>query len=221
MTLPEDDLQPAPSRRELNKAATRQAISAAVLTAIRVQGPGNFTVEDIAQAAGISRRTFFNYFSSTEDALSAITIGFLDNVLQQFRLRPAGEPVLESAQAALMSLADPMTIAPLAELFGIVSEHPGLLRTELEAWDQCTEQIIQAVSERVATGHAQPLDDLHVRALGGSLMACGKAAMDVWFARCGKDFSRDSLSTLRGLLIESMHLLDTGFAVPERHATLP
>ena len=62
---------------------------------------GNFTVEDIADAAGISRRTFFNYFSSTEAAIAAVTFGFLDKALQQFRLRPAGEPFLESARAAL------------------------------------------------------------------------------------------------------------------------
>ena len=69
--------------------------------------PGNFTVEDIADAAGISRRTFFNYFSSTEAALAAVTYGFLDKALQQFRLRPAGEPILESARAALVDSPTP------------------------------------------------------------------------------------------------------------------
>ena len=65
--------RPAPSRRELNKAATRQAISDAALELLRSRGPGNFTVEDIADAAAISRRTFFNYFSSTEAALASVT----------------------------------------------------------------------------------------------------------------------------------------------------
>ena len=108
-----------PSRRELNKAATRQAITDAALALLRSNGPGNFTVEDIADAAGISRRTFFNYFSSTEAAIAAVTFGFLDKALQQFRLRPAGEPFLESARAALVELADPMTVAPLAELYSL------------------------------------------------------------------------------------------------------
>ena len=103
---------PAPSRRELNKAATRQAITDASLRLLRSKGPGNFTVEDIADAAAISRRTFFNYFASTEAALASITHGFLDNALAQFRLRPADEPILESARAALVQLADPMTVAP-------------------------------------------------------------------------------------------------------------
>ena len=131
-----------PSRRELNKAATRQAITDAALALLRSNGPGNFTVEDIADAAGISRRTFFNYFGSTEAAIAAVTFGFLDKALQQFRLRPAGEPFMESARAALVELADPMTVAPLAELYSLGQANPQLSRSELEAWDHCTAQII-------------------------------------------------------------------------------
>ncbi|MCU1531171.1 MAG: TetR family transcriptional regulator, partial [Arthrobacter sp.] len=139
---------PAPSRRELNKAATRHAITDATLSLLRTRGPGNFTVEDIADAAGISRRTFFNYFGSTEAAIASVTFGFLDTALQQFRLRPATEPILESARAALVELADPMTVAPIAELYSMGQSNPQLSRSELEAWDHCTEQIIDAARER-------------------------------------------------------------------------
>ena len=203
-----------PSRRELNKAATRQAITDAALGLLRSKGPGNFTVEDIAEAAGISRRTFFNYFSSTEVVIASVTHGFLDTALQQFRLRPADEPILESAQAALVELADPMTIAPLAELYSLGQSNPQLNRSELEAWDHCTAEIIDAARERFARGSGVEIDELYLRALAGSVIYCGKAAMDVWFARCGGSLSAESLSTLRQLLIDSMGLLGSGFATP-------
>lgn len=212
-------LPEAPSRRELNKAATRQAITHAALALIRSKGPGNFTVEDIADAAGISRRTFFNYFGSTEAAIAAVTFGFLDKALQQFRLRPAGEPFLESARAALVELADPMTVAPLAELYSLGQANPQLSRSELEAWDHCTDQIIAAARERLGDG--VELDELYLRALAGSVISCGKAAMDVWFARCGGSLTADSLSTLRQLLIESMSLLGSGFALPDAVPATP
>ena len=209
------------SRRELNKAATRQAITASTLALLRQHGPGNFTVEDIAEAAGISRRTFFNYFSSTEAAIASVTNGFLDSALEQFRRRPADEPILESARAALVALADPMTVAPLAELFGLTQGNPLMARSELEAWDHCTEQIIAAARERSPQGtgtHEQGSgiehDELYVRALAGSVVSCGKAAMDVWFRRCGPDLSPESLAILRQLLIDSMGLLGSGFAGP-------
>lgn len=209
-----------PTRRELNKAATRQAITDAALGLLRARGPGNFTVEDIADAARISRRTFFNYFASTEAALASITFGFLDTALRQFRLRPAGEPILESARAALVELADPMTVAPVAELYSLGQTNPALSRSELEAWDHCTEQIIDAARERFAAaaeagaaGSADAgVDELYLRALAGSIISCGKAALDVWFARCGGDLSPESLAVLRHLLIDSMTLLGSGFA---------
>jgi AcrR family transcriptional regulator len=210
----------APSRREQNKAATRQAITDAALKLLRGKGPGNFTVEDIAEAAGISRRTFFNYFSSTEAALASVTNGFLDHALQQFRLRPAGEPILESARAALMQLADPMTVAPMAELFTLTQQNSSLVRSELEAWDHCTEQIIMAVKERVAASPGAAIDELYLRALAGSVISCGKAAMDVWFARCGADLSAPSLSVLRQLLIDAIGHLGAGFDGPA-HTSSP
>ena len=208
-----DSKQPAASssRRELNKAATRQAISDAALQLLRSKGPGNFTVEDIAEAAAISRRTFFNYFSSTEAALASVTHGFLDNALAQFRLRPADEPILESARAALVQLADPMTVAPMAELYSLAQSSPQLNRSELEAWDHCTAQIIEAARERFARTSGKELDELYLRALAGSVISCGKAAMDVWFAQYGTDLSARSLSKLRQLLIDAMGLLGSGF----------
>ena len=48
------------SRREQNKTATRRAIADATLELVRSKGAGQFTIDDIAEAAGISRRTFFN-----------------------------------------------------------------------------------------------------------------------------------------------------------------
>ncbi|MDQ0924292.1 AcrR family transcriptional regulator [Pseudarthrobacter sp. W1I19] len=199
-----------PSRRELNKAATRQAIIDAALSLLRSRGPGSFTVEDIAETAGISRRTFFNYFSSTDAALAAVTHGFLDNAIQQFRLRPADEPILESAQAALMALADPMTVAPLAELFTLTQQSQLMSHSELQAWEHCTEQIIAVARERVV-GAAEGVDELYVRALAGAVISCGKAALEVWFTGRGADLSATSLAELRQLLIDAMALLGSGF----------
>lgn len=199
-----------PSRRELNKAATRQAITDASLALLRAKGPGNFTAEDIAEAAGISRRTFFNYFSSTDAALASIVHNFLDNAIQQLRLRPAEEPLLKSAEAALVALADPKAVAPLAELFALTQQSPLMSHTELEAWDHCRAQVFAVARERVA-GTPDGQDELYIHALAGSVISCGKAAMEVWFSRRGPDLSPASLAELRQLLIDAMALLGAGF----------
>ncbi|WAH98314.1 TetR/AcrR family transcriptional regulator [Arthrobacter sp. MMS18-M83] len=199
-----------PSRREQNKVATRQAIADAALAVLRSRGVGNFTVEDIAEAAGVSRRTFFNYFPSLEAALASVTEGFLDHALEQFRLRPSDEPILDSARAALMALADPMTVSPMAELFSLTHDNRALVRSELEAWDHCTTQIIDAARHRLGPD----VNELYLRALAGSIISCGKAAMSVWFEQRGPDLSPESLASLRQHLIDAIGLLGSGFTAP-------
>lgn len=221
ISTPSADAPSALSRRELNKAATRQAITDAALELLRSKGPGGFTVEDIAEAAGISRRTFFNYFSSTDAALASITHGFLDIVIQQLRKRPRDEPLLEAAQAALMALADPKTVEPLAELFALTQQSQLMAHTELEAWDHCRAQVFTVARERI---RAVPggADELYVHALAGSVISCGKAAMEVWFTRRGADLSPESLAELRQLLIDAMALLGSGFTpAPVAGASTP
>jgi AcrR family transcriptional regulator len=60
--------------RERKKEATRAAIRAAALRLALERGPGNVRVEDIAEAAGVSPRTYNNYFSSREQAIIAAVI---------------------------------------------------------------------------------------------------------------------------------------------------
>ena len=55
--------------RERKKLATRQALSAAALRLALEHGPQNVRVDDIAEAAGVSPRTYNNYFSSREQAI--------------------------------------------------------------------------------------------------------------------------------------------------------
>lgn len=59
----------APGLRARKRAATRAAITTAARTLTAHRGLAGFTIEELCEEVGVSRRTFFNYFPTKEDAI--------------------------------------------------------------------------------------------------------------------------------------------------------
>ncbi|WP_026817912.1 TetR family transcriptional regulator [Arthrobacter castelli] len=201
----------APSRREMNKQANRRAMADAAIELVRSRGAGNFTADDVAAAAGVSRRTFFNYFPSPESALAVHIEDFLDNVLPYFHQRPTGEPVVESMLQALTELADPALLERTAELFQLAEDNPQMHRFQLEAWTRAEYKIVDAIDDRLDPADPARQHPLFVPALVGSVFASARAALSEWLRRTGGDLSPASLSGLRELLIAAFGHLRSGF----------
>jgi len=99
------------SLRERKKQATRRLLRRAALDLVAERGLANVTVEDIADAAEVSPRTFFNYFPSKEAALFGGQDPDRAAMLRdRIASRPAGEPVLGVLRTVLaedtQSMAD-------------------------------------------------------------------------------------------------------------------
>lgn len=178
---------------------------------VRAKGPGNFTADDVAADAGVSRRTFFNYFPSPESALAVHIEDFLDNVLPYFHARPAGEPLVESMLQALTELADPALLERTAELFQLAEENPQMHRFQLEAWTRAERKLVAAIDERLDPEVSIRQDSVFVPALVASVFASARAAMSEWLQLTGGDLSAASLTRLRELLINVIGHLRSGF----------
>lgn len=101
------------SLRERKKRATRQALRAAALRLALERGPENVRVEEIAEAAGVSPRTYNNYFSSREQAIVAGIAGD----------RAARVAAAVVARPARVGLGDAV-IDAVVGLFTDSGEHP-------------------------------------------------------------------------------------------------
>src|SRR5919206_78804 len=114
--------------RERKKVATREGLHEAAVQLAVEQGIDRVTVEAIADRAGVSRRTFSNYFASKEEALFHGDAERLGGVLDLVRAEPAELPpwsvlsrVAERLIAEWGDDLDPAELARRRDLFGEVS----------------------------------------------------------------------------------------------------
>ncbi|MFJ3957165.1 TetR family transcriptional regulator [Arthrobacter sp. NPDC090010] len=199
------------SRRELNKQATRAAIIEASVRLLSENGMGNFTAEDLADAVGISRRTFFNYFPSPEAALAATVQNFLDGAIEEFRKRPLEEPLLDSAIAAVTSLVEPGALSRMARVCLLTENQPQVQRWQLMAWEEASYKLSAVAVERLGT----EADPFFVKTMVGAIIGAGKSAMEFWLEhqlpRDGNVADTDS-AALRVLITQALQYLRNGFA---------
>lgn len=84
--------QPPMTQRERNRIDTWNAVHEAACAIVWEHGPGATTVEAIAEQAGVSRRTFFNYFPTKEDAiLGSRTPEVPQEAIDRFRMSAEDE----------------------------------------------------------------------------------------------------------------------------------
>src|SRR5215469_16866098 len=106
-----------PSLRERKKLATKLAIRRAALDLFAERGFSHVTVEDIAAAADVAPRTFFNYFPSKE----AVFFGADPGRVEELRVRLVNDlPGHSALEVVRVTLANQVRtiLAELAELGG-------------------------------------------------------------------------------------------------------
>ena len=105
------------SLRERKKLATRRSLRRIAFQLAAERGFSNVTVEDIAAAAEVSTRTFFNYFPSKEAALFGNDPERVDALREQIAHAAPGESALDALRVAMSS--DAQAVAEeLTELGG-------------------------------------------------------------------------------------------------------
>src|ERR1700754_4993880 len=95
------------SPAERRRAATRGRIAAVAARLVASRGLAGATVDRIADAADISRATFFRYFNSKEDAVAeGVNVEGLNRITAALAAQPDGLTAIEAVVGAFHLLAE-------------------------------------------------------------------------------------------------------------------
>lgn len=98
--------------RESKKATTRATLARAAATIALTEGMEKLTVVAITDAAGVSQRTFHNYFSSREEALIVFMSERIRALANRMRDFSADSPIPESVEKVTVEGLDLATSDP-------------------------------------------------------------------------------------------------------------
>jgi AcrR family transcriptional regulator len=92
------------SLRERKHDFVRRVLEESAMDLFVECGFENVTIEDIGRHAGVSRRTYFRYFKTKEDAIASSMRNFGTIILERFRAQDDAKEPLAALEAAFASI---------------------------------------------------------------------------------------------------------------------
>ncbi|MDA8073573.1 MAG: mycofactocin system transcriptional regulator [Actinomycetota bacterium] len=201
---PHTDESAEPLRARLGRrpATTRAALEAAALVLFTERGFDNTSVEEIAAAAGIARRTVFRYCGSKTDLVWGDFATGLDAMARQL---DATDPDVAVTQAIRLAVVDfnrlPPEQVPLhRQRMTLILRVPTLLANSTLHFAQWR----QVVAEFAARRMDVPPHGLLPRTIAHCALGAAVAAYECWLD--------DPAADLAVLLDEALRELASGFA---------
>ncbi|MCF2525069.1 TetR family transcriptional regulator [Bradyrhizobium sp. G127] len=168
--------KPAEGLRERKRRQTRERIAQAAMTLFLEQGFDATTIDQIADAADVSKRGFFDYFPAKEDVVAAWQDEFADSLLEEVASRPTKEPMAKTVEEALISTivaaVNPQTLA----LGKLIKNTPALRARDHLKYAKLEQKLVEALTAR-AKGKA---DQLRIRLLAMSAIGALRVAGQTW-----------------------------------------
>lgn len=173
-----------PGLRERKKQQTRAALQDAALRLFSEKGYDNTTVEEIADAAGVSYRTFFRYFASKEEVLEADFTDLYDRVSAALSARGA-TPLFETLMQVGVEMATEFEARSefvigrdrLVLATPVLAARVLLLQAGLHA------RVYDLVAGELAV---EGEDEVQVRLLMGAVHGVFDAAVAIWMESAGE-----------------------------------
>ncbi|NKZ09144.1 TetR/AcrR family transcriptional regulator [Actinomadura latina] len=170
--------EPKGGLRERKKEATRRALHEAAMRLAVEHGLDEVTVEAIADAAGVSRRTFSNYFGGKEEALLYSGEQRMRSLLETFEERPPDESSWTALRASFDAVHDQFgALDPQwAAQVRLARNHPSVLARQLAHYAG----LERSLAELIAARDGLPPGGLRPRIMAGAFMTALRIASLTW-----------------------------------------
>jgi len=141
----------APGLRERKRQQTRERLTRAAMALFLERGFEATTLDDIAAAADISRRSFFHYFASKEDVVFAWHDEFTAALTAVIAARPAGESMLSTAENAIAAMVRQLEPGEAMAMAQLKRDNPALQARDQVKYEKLERALAEALGKRA--GH--------------------------------------------------------------------
>jgi AcrR family transcriptional regulator len=169
-------------RRDWQKEQTRLELAFAAFELAKAEGLANVRIPQIAEAVGVSTRTFNNYFGSKEAAIVWPTTLRSVRLATDLDERPAGEPLGEALIDVVVGLYRPAGQEGLPEGWldgfrALVAAEPALHGEYLKAQAAGERSLAEVIARRTGADDG----DLEPLLVAGVVVAAERVAVLHWF----------------------------------------
>ncbi len=176
--------------RERRRRATQADLVSSALRLFIERGFDATTMEDVADAAGVSRRTLYRYFPRKDDLVFAAPAGWLREWDAVIADRRSQEPLYELMRRGARAVAQQIAADPEPVLTSVrISRTTPSLLPRLDASTrEWREKIAALVGVEIG---ADPATDTRCTVTAGAIMGAIDGMLKAWAASAGK---RDPVS---------------------------
>jgi AcrR family transcriptional regulator len=175
-----EPLTEAPGRRERKKQATRQALHEAAWTLVEERGLANVTIEAITDRVDVAARTFFNYYSSKEEAVLGRDTERVERVCQMLAERlAAGDAPLDALHRTMRDESGwwDQTSDHLRRRMQLMRDEPLLFSCGASQWEEMSRRMAELIA---GTTGADPEVDVFPLLLVNVTVVATRTAMMHW-----------------------------------------
>jgi AcrR family transcriptional regulator len=162
------------ANRSRKREETRRRLIRAAQRLFAEQGFDRTTVDEIAAAAGLSRRTFFHYFEAKEDVVLSRFDDLERALLDAIRTAPPAMPILEVAERAVLGALDQFDPEEAQLIDQLKRDTPALRVRDRGKFERLEHAIAGALAERAGIDTVDLRTRLDAMLLTGVLRVCGE-----------------------------------------------